>query len=167
MSATQALRAARAAGVEVTLGADNLLLEADAQPSRAILDALASDKPGILALLRPGNDGWSADDWQTYFDERAGIAEFGAGLSRADAEARAFDSYVAEWLNHHLVSSPPGRCLCCRELSFPDSPLVPFGTAWFHSHCWAAWYSCRKAEAVAALKAIGINPGCSDPHTST
>ena len=162
MSAAEALRAARAAGIKVTVDADGLLLEADAEPPQSILDALACSKPGIMALLR----GWSAEDWQAYFDERAGIAEFEAGLSRSDAEARAFDCCVTEWLNHYLVSSPPGRCLCCREVSFPDSPLVPFGTAWFHSHCWAAWYSCRKAEAVAALKAMGINPGCSDPHSS-
>jgi hypothetical protein len=29
-----------------------------------------------MALLRRGNDGWSAEDWKVFFDERAGIAEF-------------------------------------------------------------------------------------------
>jgi hypothetical protein len=29
---------------------------------------------------------WDAADWQTYYDERAGIAEFDSGLPRPDAE---------------------------------------------------------------------------------
>ena len=48
----------------------------------AILDLLSRHKPGIVALLRPGRDGWSAEDWQAFFDERAGIAEFDGGLPR-------------------------------------------------------------------------------------
>lgn len=41
-------------------------------------------KPGIVALLRPGRDGWSADDWLAFFDERAGIAEFDGESPRAE-----------------------------------------------------------------------------------
>jgi hypothetical protein len=44
---------------------------------------------GLIAMLRPRRDGWSADDWQAFFDERAGITEFDGGLSRAEAEAQA------------------------------------------------------------------------------
>jgi len=36
---------------------------------------LSRHKSGIVALLRPGRDGWSAEDWQVFFDERAGIAD--------------------------------------------------------------------------------------------
>ena len=32
-------------------------------------------------------DGWAPEDWQAYFDERAGIAQFDGGLSRPEAEA--------------------------------------------------------------------------------
>jgi len=35
----------------------------------------------------PNHAGWSADDWQTWLDERAAIAEFEGGLSHAHAEA--------------------------------------------------------------------------------
>jgi hypothetical protein len=37
-----------------------------------------------------GPDHWSAEDWQAFFDKRAGIAEFDGGLPRAQAEAQAF-----------------------------------------------------------------------------
>ena len=80
-----------------------------------MLDALSRHKAEIVALLRPGRDGWSGEDWQVYFDERAAIAEFDGGLPRASAEARAFQCCVAEWLNRHPVCSPPGRCLGCGD----------------------------------------------------
>lgn len=96
MSAAQALRAARAAGIKVMLDGDGLLLEADAEPPRPILRVLKTHKPEIMALLRPGDDGWSAADWQAFFDERAAILEFDGGLPRAEAEARAFACCVAK-----------------------------------------------------------------------
>ncbi len=39
-----------------------------------------------------------AEDWRALFDERAGIAEHNGGLARADAERRAFECCVMEWL---------------------------------------------------------------------
>jgi hypothetical protein len=38
------------------------------------------DRPPIATLPRPGQGGWLAEDWQVFFDERAGIAEFGSRL---------------------------------------------------------------------------------------
>ena len=113
MSAAEALKAARAAGVELRLDGDDLALSAASAPPAAVLDALSRHKAEIVALLRPGRDGWSAEDWQAYFDERAGIAEFDGGLPRAEAEAQAFECCVVEWLNRNPVCSPPGRCLGC------------------------------------------------------
>jgi hypothetical protein len=76
VSAAEALRAARAAGIEVRIEGDDLALEAAAAPPADIVDQLVRNKLAIVAQLRPGRDGWSADDWLTFFDERAGIAEF-------------------------------------------------------------------------------------------
>ena len=39
-------------------------------------------KAGIVELLRPGRDGWSAEGWRAFYDEWAGIAEFDGGLLR-------------------------------------------------------------------------------------
>ena len=161
MSVAEALKAARAAGVELRLDGNDLVLEASGPPPDAILDLLSRDKAGLIALLRPRSDGWSAEDWRVFYDERAGIAEFDGGLSRAEAEARVFACCVAEWLNRNYVRSPPGRCLGCGEAEHAPDPVLPFGTesaghAWLHGRCWPAWHAVREAEAVAALAAMGI-----------
>jgi hypothetical protein len=49
MSAVQALKAARAAGVRLGIDGEDLTLEADAAPR---------PKTGVIALLRQGRDGW-------------------------------------------------------------------------------------------------------------
>jgi hypothetical protein len=156
VSAAEALKAARAAGIEIGIDGDDLVLEASAPPSAAVLDLLSRHKAGIVTLLRPDRDGWSAEDWQVFFDQRAGIAEFDGGLPRAQAKARAFACCVAEWLNRIPVRSPPGRCFGCGGGEHAHAPLLPHGIestghAWVHSACWPAWYAGRKADAVAAL----------------
>jgi len=128
-----------------------------------VLDLLSRHKAGIVALLRPADDGWSAEDWQVYLDERAGIAEFDGGLPHSQAEARAFACCIGEWLNRNPVRSPPGRCLGCGGGGHGHDPLLPYGVedtghAWLHSRCWPAWYAGRKADAAAALAAMGIAP---------
>ena len=158
MSAAEALQAAHAAGVELALDGDDLALSAASEPPAAVLDALSLHKAEIVALLRPGRDGWSAEDWQVYFDERAGIAEFDGGLPRAQAEAQAFECCVVEWLNRNPASSPPGRCLGCGGSENTHDHLLPYGEptghAWLHSLCWEAWHANRKTEAVAVLSLI-------------
>lgn len=161
MSAAEALKTARAAGVELRLDGDDLVLEASAPPPAAVLDLLSRHKPSIAALLRPGRDGWSAQDWQVFFEERAGIAEFDGGLPRPTAEARAFACCVGEWMNRTFERSPPGRCLACGGGDDAHDVLLPHGIqltghAWLHSRCWLAWHAGRKAEAAAALAAMGI-----------
>ena len=156
MSAVAALKAARAAGVHLGIDGDHLVLKAASAPPTAVLDALSRHKAEIVALLRPGRDGWSAEDWQVYFDERAGIAEFDGRLSRAEAEARAFECCVAEWLNRNPVCSSPGHCLECGGSEHKWDKLLPYGTeptgrAWLHLRCWETWHANRKAKAVATL----------------
>jgi hypothetical protein len=161
VSAAEALKAARAAGISVHVDGNDLVLEASAPPPSVVLDLLSRQKAEILTLLQPAENGWSAEDWQAFFDERAGIAEFDSGAPRAQAEARAFACSVAEWLNRNPVRSPPGRCHGCGGGDHGHDPLLPFGIesighAWLHSRCWTAWRAERKAEAVTALAAMGI-----------
>jgi len=89
MSAAEALRAARAAGINLGIDGDDLVLEASMPPPAAVLDAVSRHKAEIVSLLSPTGDGWSAEDWQTVFDERAGIIEYDGGAPRAWAEALA------------------------------------------------------------------------------
>ncbi|MGE3066942.1 MAG: hypothetical protein AB7F51_17040 [Pseudorhodoplanes sp.] len=167
MSAAEALKAARAAGVRLGIDGDALTLEAVTAPPPTVLDLLARHKAGIVALLRPANGGWLGEDWLAFFDERAGIAEFDGGLLRREAVARAFECCVVEWLNRNPARSPSGRCLGCGESEHAHDKLLPFGTepsghAWLHSRCWPAWHAARKAEAIAALATMGI----SQPRTN-
>jgi hypothetical protein len=163
MSAAEALRAARAAGVTVMPDGENLVLEAKAEPPRTVLDALAQHKRAIVALLRSGQHGWTAEDWQARFDERAGFLEHDAGLSRLDAEARAFERCIVEWLNANPTFSPAGRCAWCGKAETPSARVLPFGAGehheWLHAECWAAWYQRRREEAVLALRKMGVAPG--------
>lgn len=104
MIAAEALRVARAAGVRVSGVGTDLLLEGTAPPPRDVVECLSRHKAAILAFMRPGQDGWSPEDWLVHFDERAGIAEFDGGLSRAQAEVFAGTCCTQEWLSRN-----PGR----------------------------------------------------------
>jgi hypothetical protein len=66
MSAAEALKAARAAGIRLGIDGDALTLEASEAPSPGVLDLLRH-KAGIVALLRPANDGWSTEDWLAFW----------------------------------------------------------------------------------------------------
>jgi hypothetical protein len=161
MSAVLALKSARAVGIRVRIDGGDLELEAPAQPPQEVLDFLLLHKADILRLLRPANDGWSPQDWRVFFDERAAMAEFDGELPRAEAEARAFNCCVAEWINRNPTPSTPGRCLACGGGERSCDPLLPFGTeltgrAWVHRACWSEWSRGREIEAIAALASMGI-----------
>jgi hypothetical protein len=161
MSAAGALKSARALGIRVRIDGDALELEAAAPPPPAVIDLLSRHKADILRLLRPANDGWSPDDWQVLFEERAAIAEFDGGLSMHEAEKRAFAYCLTEWLNRSPAPSAPGRCVVCGGGERPCE-LVPFGTdtsghAWLHRVCWPAWRKAREMEAITALASMGIS----------
>jgi hypothetical protein len=162
MSVVEALKAARAAGVELALDGDDLVLKAASAPPAAVLDALSRHKAEIMVRLRPAEDGWSAEDWQVFFEKRVGIVEFDGGLPHPEAEAQAFACCVVEWLNRNPERSPAGRCLGCGDREDAHDPLLPYGTepsghVWLHLRCWPAWYAARQAKAVSMLTAKGIS----------
>lgn len=163
MNAATALDAARAAGLSIVTDGDDLVLQASVSPPVAILDLLSIHKPEIVTLLRPGNDGWSGEDWREFFEERAGIAEFDGGLPRDQAEARAFSCCVGEWLHRNPARSPSGRCDLCGQ---SKGMLLPYltgystkdpGHTWLHQECSRAWHQAHRAKAVSALVAMGIS----------
>jgi hypothetical protein len=163
VTAAETLKAARAAGIDLQVDGEDLVLEAAAPLAAEIIDLLSRYKPSIVELLRRSSQTRSAEDWQVFFDERAAVAELRGGLPRPDAEARAFVCCVVEWMNCNLVRSPPGRCLACGGSDRPHDALLPFGLepighAWLHSRCWPAWHAGLEAQAIAALRAMGIGP---------
>ena len=134
MSAFEALTMARAAGLNIGLDGDDLVLEASAPPP-AMCSMPFRHKTDIVSLLRRATDGWSKEEWRASFDERAGIAEFDGGQNRAEAEILAFECCLTEWLNGNTVASSPDRCLACGGRDLPNDPLLPFGTD-AHGHAW-------------------------------
>ena len=161
MSAAEALRAAQAVGVSVKLDGEGLLLEADREPPRAVVDALIRYKPAILHLLRPAQGGWVAEQWHAYFEERCRAAARNGVRSCVRAEAIALTCCIVEWLNQHPAPSAPGRCAWCGKAEHPSAVVLPLGAepvthTWLHAECWHGWHQARRADAIAALGTMGI-----------
>jgi hypothetical protein len=136
MSAFEVLAAARSVGIDIGTDGGDLVLEAPAPPAAELLAQLRRHKTAILELLQPRADGWSAEDWQVFFDERAAIAEFDGGLPRRQAEAQAFSECVPEWLNRARAIGV--------EAHSPELQPCP--------KCWLAW----QKQAAAAIGAMGV-----------
>jgi hypothetical protein len=107
MKAADALAVARQAGVDVRIEGQNLRLRSGGEPPPDVLETLRLHKAEIVALLATDHDAWTAEDWQVFYDERAGIAEYNGGISRDEAEARAFEWCIHEWMEQHPEPSLP------------------------------------------------------------
>ena len=170
MSAYHALDAARAAGIEVQLDGNDLVLSGASAPPTDVLDKLRKYKLSIVALLQKPpvprdtfqpTQPWDPDDWRAFYNEQVRIAEYD-GLSRPAAKARAYGSSVAEWLWCTSVVSAPGPCPICGDADRPNDPLLAYGFIggryWLHKGCATTWCSSRTAEAGGALGSMGISP---------
>jgi hypothetical protein len=144
-------RAAAAAAVtSVTRPARCDVTGQDAPKRRAVL---GSGQPvtSVTRVTSPNHAGWDADDWQDCFDERADMAEFGGRLARDEAEARAFECCICEWLIRNPAPSRPGRCAWCDKPEDAGATILPFGLepsghTWLHDGCWADWHRERRAQ---------------------
>ncbi|MBX3502531.1 MAG: hypothetical protein KF889_24055 [Alphaproteobacteria bacterium] len=97
MSPIEALRAARQHGLHVLPArGGGLRLVAAMAPPAWVMDALSEHKPAIIALLQPDASGWTGEDWQMFFEERAAILEYEHGLPRSEAETRAREQTETE-----------------------------------------------------------------------
>ena len=125
-AAREILRSVAGLGAEIERRGDSLLVRAgNAAIPKDILSTIREHKAAILTLLRSADDGWSAEDWQALFDERAAIAEYDAGLSRPESEARAHVYCVAEWQGRHHQPSEPSwsASYSAFELDPPQAPI--------------------------------------------
>ena len=143
MSAAEALKAARAAGIQLGIDGDDLVLEAAVPPPPAVIDLLSSHKASIVALLRPAEDGWSAEDRQVLFDERAAIIEFDGGASRTWAEALA----------RLDPASPPGDIPPKRWLQFIDDCGMFLDDGWA-GPCRRGWAGSRSTCSAATAPSL-------------
>lgn len=161
MSTNAALKVARAAGIQIGVDGDDLVLEAAVPPPPGVFDLVSHHKAQIIELLRATSDEWTAEEWRAFFDERAGITEVDGVRTRAEAEAIAFESCVVEWLNRHPICSDPDRCAWCDKPDRDGHAVVPFGVeshghAWLHPECWPNWFEHRRQVATDALAKMGF-----------
>jgi hypothetical protein len=103
--------------------------------------------------------------WRRFFDERIELVMSARGFDRAAAEAQAHQILVVEWINRRPIGDPaaPNNCCCwCGVQESDPADLRPYGTdvrgvAWLHpDRCWKQWSEKRRAEAVVALRKMGI-----------
>jgi hypothetical protein len=188
MLAVDVLRRAGDYGVQAALHENRLRLTAPRKPPDDLLAELRGHKAEIIAFLSrpeeltaidtegrefetgklavasPADGGkkspWDATDYKALFDERVAILQFDGGIVHSEAEARATEHCVVEWLNRHPSSSPAGHCAWCGQPEAGGAAVVPFGTGdhhtWLHPRCWPAWYQRRRADALAALRSFCI-----------
>ena len=165
MSAAETIRTAEASGIRLGVEGVDLILDADLEPPVDVVNAIRRHKAEIIELLAPPGDRSTAEDWRALFEERAGIAEHDADVSRTEAETRAYESCVIEWLwQHPSPASGSQRCAHCGQpLGEPGRDGLPFltgdrGHVWLHDGCHGDWTAQRRAEAVAALAILGLRP---------
>lgn len=163
MSALEALEVARAAGLALFVDGNGLIVEGSVPPPDAVVDLLRRHKTDLIALLTGGSPAWTPEDWQAFFDERAGRLEFDEHVAREEAEAMAYRTCVIEWLRQHPVHAPAGRCASCGGSETNGAPVVPLAISptprdWLHPSCWPEWNAHRELEATAALAELGLNP---------
>jgi hypothetical protein len=83
---------------------------------------------------------------------------------RPQLKDQTFEANIVDWLDQHPAPSPPGRCARCGRPESHSAVVLPFGTepgthTWLHAECWPGWHQARRAEAIAALRAISIRIG--------
>ena len=155
-------------GGRIVLVENRLKVRAPAPLPNDLVAGLRAAKVEIMARLKETRAVWAPEDWRAFFDERAAIAEHNAGLSRAAAEAQAYESCVVTWLNQNpMPASGPDRCSHCGE-PMVETDALPFlngagGHVWMHGRCHGAWMARRWQEAVQALAAMGVTPTAAGP----
>ena len=163
MNANEIIEAAKCANVSLSIAVSgNVSATGRRFDVEQLLPVIQQNKAAVLRELRQVAKKWTPYDWQEYFDERAGLAEFGGGLSRDEAEARAFSCCVGEWLYQNPVRSPRGECAYCDQSKGRALPYLTGyamqnpGHTWLHSECSDAWHLERKNDAINSLNRMGI-----------
>ena len=110
-----------------------------------------------LVDKKPTDSLWESDDWRQFYEERAAVLEYDHELPKSEAEARAWEWCIVEWLNQHPAPSEPDRCAWCDK---PEKVgmIVPFGVeaTWLHHDCWKPWHKKRSQEAASVMTKLGI-----------
>ena len=149
MSALCALDAARAAGIEVQLDGEDLIISTAGELPADILDLLRTNKTAIVEYLRaaPAERAscapdapppppapapvrpWSAADWRLFHNDRQLVAELALGKTPAQARAYAHVCCIREWCRVRPGSTEDQAITALVEKGIvdPSSPPTPPG----------------------------------------
>ena len=159
-TATALIHEVAAAGGGLVVAEGKLKVSApDPLPENTIKE-LRARKAEIVTILSDKGEA----DWMEWFNERAAILEFDAGLSRDDAEAQAFQHAIAEWVNAHPPKCDPNVCAGCGKTIDTGGhdwrPLGDGATVHYSGNyglrCVENHSAKRRQAAITALKTMGI-----------
>ena len=96
----------------------------------------------------------AAERWQRYYDRHIERGEIDLFMTRAEADAYAFEHCILMWRTQNLFPNNPKICAHCGK----ENKLhvtVPFGgKAWLHPMCWPEWNAERGVRANSELNGI-------------
>ena len=148
--------------VRFTLQDGKLIVDApDGVLNEDVLSQLRSLRPGILDHLHFMK---KCEDMLVFMEERAAIMEHDGGLSRSEAEQRAYECTHSEWLN----CNPPQyiddqHCAQCgQKFNKARTGCISVlagneGHVRLHHHCHESWMARRWQKAINALMGMGIH----------
>jgi len=151
----QLVHEVEAAGGRIAVNGDRLKLSAPGPLPNSLIDELRQHKAEVIGLLVGSQ--WTGKDWKHFYGERAAVLEHNHELPRAEAEARAWEWCIIEWLNQNPVPSEHGRCVWCDgPVEAGETVVLPLGTNThrLHPHCWQPWYQQRCNYAHKALAEV-------------
>jgi hypothetical protein len=100
---------------------------------------------------------WTPEDWRVYYLERAAIREYDGGLTRAEADRRAWRETANRWWHEHGFRAPPGICCgCAKPVSLAEAIPLPHEQRAHDADCVAAFGRRWLREAAEALARFGI-----------
>ena len=154
--------AVRNNGGNLTVAGSRLKIEAPSPLPTNVVEALRFHKGEVVAFLSAvaGVKGaLSVEDWRTFFDEWVSLSERN-GLSRSEAEIRAYSHCIVHWQNIIQPDIAGGDiCPVCNHHlgKFPVAVLRPGGGhIWMHSECVGPMNIRCREEAKQNLEQMGI-----------
>jgi hypothetical protein len=166
-TARELVRVATAAGAKLAVRGDRLSVRAPRPLAPELVEELRRSKTEILRLLaaEPDDDyRFSADAtwWRRHFTIRTIHWELGGRRPKDEAERLAYGELLDEWRKWHGRRWPAWQCAGCDEpigglsaLSLADGPRVHFDE---ERECLIRFGHRWRSEAVAALRALGLDP---------
>jgi hypothetical protein len=145
-------------GVIVEVFCGKLRVQGEGARDERLVGLLRDNRQAVIEAFLEAET--APDRWRRLLAEKLETIVKMRGLARSDAEAEAFRHIVIEYLNETHPNTDPRVCAHCRGPDLPLTPILPSGVGdrhtWLHQRCHQQWAERRRAEAIAALAAMGV-----------